>query len=242
MPSRARVEANRWLKQHAAMVQGRVLSIGSRDDQDGQGDVYRHYFSNCMSYVTSEVVPEFGCDLVLDVRSMPQVENESFDCVFCSAVLEHVDDFHAALAEITRILKPNGTLLLGLPFRQAIHLSPQDFWRFTEYGITWLLKKYGYYLNDLTAIDTSVPDFPAAYLAKATKTAHLKPTIKQQEHPIISSSATSHKARRLDLIEPPGHVHIVIADEGWILERCAREIEVRLDYVTISQTPDSCRR
>lgn len=239
MPSRARVEANRWLKQHAAMVQGRVLSIGSRDDQDGQGDVYRHYFSNCMSYVTSEVVPEFGCDLVLDVRSMPQVENESFDCVFCSAVLEHVDDFHAALAEITRILKPNGTLLLGLPFRQAIHLSPQDFWRFTEYGITWLLKKYGYYLNDLTAIDTSVPDFPAAYLAKATKTAHLKPTIKQQEHPIISSSATSHKARRLDLIEPPGHVHIVIADEGWILERCAREIEVRLDYVTISQTPDS---
>jgi glycosyltransferase involved in cell wall biosynthesis len=33
-------------------------------------------------------------------------------------------------------------------------------------------------------------------------------------------------------------VHIVLADEGWILERYAREIEKRLDYVTVSRTPD----
>jgi len=33
-------------------------------------------------------------------------------------------------------------------------------------------------------------------------------------------------------------VHIVLADEGWILERYAREIEKRLGYVTVSKTPE----
>ena len=50
-----------------------------------------------------------------DLTRMPFDEN-GFDIVVCSHVLEHVPDDAAAFAEIFRILKPGGTALLLTPF------------------------------------------------------------------------------------------------------------------------------
>jgi SAM-dependent methyltransferase len=168
-PTTAREESNTWLKYHAGGIKGDVLSIGSGIDRDGEGGKYQDYFKNCSSYTTSEVTAKSGCDLVLDVRSMPGIPDESFDCVFCSGVLEHVDDYLGGLREITRILKPGGILLLGLPFRQALHMAPNDYWRFTEYGIRHLLHHNGYEILNLAPIDNSVPEFPASYWVRAKK-------------------------------------------------------------------------
>ena len=100
---------------------------------------------------------------------MPEIEDESYDCILCSGVLEHVDDCHVGFDELTRILKTGGILLLGLPFRQAIHMSPQDFWRFTQYGIKHLLKE-SYEIIDMVPIDAKRGmEFPAAYWVKAIK-------------------------------------------------------------------------
>ncbi|MDJ0634978.1 MAG: methyltransferase domain-containing protein [Xenococcaceae cyanobacterium MO_188.B29] len=167
-PSKSRQESNSWLKHHASDIVGSVLSIGSGTDEDKEGGRYRDYFINCSSYITSEITSEFEVDMVLDIRSMTQIQNNSFDCVFCSGVLEHVDDYRSGLKEITRILKCGGILLLGLPFRQAIHLAPNDYWRFTEYGIKYLLRD-DYEILELTPIDNSVSGFPAAYWIKAKK-------------------------------------------------------------------------
>jgi SAM-dependent methyltransferase len=169
-PTRGRRISNAWLREHAADIEGHVLSIGSGHDRDKEGGWYRDYFPHRASYTTSEFGPEFGCDLVLDVRKMPEIADAAFDCVYCSGVLEHVDDFQAGLAEITRILRPGGILLLGLPFRQAIHGAPHDYWRFTEHGIRWLLAA-NYEVLRLDAIETRVPGFPVAYWAKARKQA-----------------------------------------------------------------------
>jgi ubiquinone/menaquinone biosynthesis C-methylase UbiE len=44
---------------------------------------------------------------------------ESFDIVLATHVLEHVQQDHAALAEIFRVLKPNGIALLPVPIIAA---------------------------------------------------------------------------------------------------------------------------
>jgi SAM-dependent methyltransferase len=169
-PSLSRQESNHWLKGVCQGITGDVISIGSGDDRDGEGATYRDYFPSASSYTTSEVVEGFPVDMVVDIRSMPEILDGSYDCVFCSGVLEHVDDFRTGLDEMTRILKPGGILLLGLPFRQGLHMQPFDFWRFTEYGIRHMLER-SYSINDLLAIDAADPLNPAAYWTFAVKKA-----------------------------------------------------------------------
>jgi SAM-dependent methyltransferase len=167
--TRERKESNKWLKTHCADVAGKILSIGSADDSDHEGKTYRDYFPKATSYTTSEVTTGYNTDLVLDVRKMPEINDAAYDALFCSGVLEHTDDYQAGMREMTRILKPGGTLLLGLPFHQAIHSSPYDFWRFTEFGVKYLLKDH-YDLMHLEGINFKAgKDFPASYWAKATR-------------------------------------------------------------------------
>ncbi len=168
MASQSRIESNHWLRTRCAGISGRVLSIGSGDDRDGEGGRYRDYFPLATAYVTSEVVSRPDCELVLDVRAMPELADRSFDCVYCSGVLEHVDDVFSATAELHRILKTGGTLLLGVPFRQAIHLPPTDYWRFTEFGVRALLARFGFEIDEMMPMDASEPAFPAAYWTRAT--------------------------------------------------------------------------
>lgn len=167
LTSQARREANQTVRLWAREIEGSVLSIGSGDDSDGEGRRYRDYFPNCTSYKTSETTnAHTACDMILDVRDM-SLPNESVDCIFCSAVLEHVDDIQAAMNEMTRILCSGGILLLGVPFRQPIHMAPNDYWRFTEHGILYLLRHY--HVMNIVPLDHSVLNFPSAYWARAQK-------------------------------------------------------------------------
>jgi len=164
--SRARTLSDQVLARWAPTVTGDVLSIGSQADRDGGGKQYRAYFARARSYTTSEVSPGLGTDLVLDVRAMPAIPDASYDAVFCSGVLEHVDDCQAAVQECARILRPGGLFLVGVPFQQRIHRAPQDFWRFTEHGIRYLLRAFA-----IEAIEAIGPDakFPWTYWVCARK-------------------------------------------------------------------------
>ncbi len=42
-------------------------------------------------------------------------EDDSFDAIICSEVLEHLPDYNAALAEMRRVLKPDGRLCITVP-------------------------------------------------------------------------------------------------------------------------------
>lgn len=169
MPSRSRVISNRWLKKEAQKITGDVLSVGSMFDADGEGGFYRQYFSNARSYTTSDVTDVDGClDRVLDVRDMKEVKNGTYDCLFVCGVLEHVDEVFKAVDEITRVLKKGGVLLLGVPFRQAIHSVPHDYWRFTPFGVGYLLKNR-YEIDEILPIDNRVRNFPVSYWFKVTK-------------------------------------------------------------------------
>lgn len=166
----SRRESNSVLREWCGEVTGRVLSIGSSNDGDNEGRTYREYFRMAESYTTSEYGDRSsGCDLSLDVRDMSSVKDGSYSAVFCSGVLEHVDDYLAGVRECHRVLTSGGVFLVGIPFRQAIHRPPQDFWRFTIHGVRYFLHVAGFKVEDLVGVDASDPTFPAAYWAKARK-------------------------------------------------------------------------
>ncbi len=53
--------------------------------------------------------------LVHDITSNIPFEDNSFEMVFASEVIEHLDDVNAFLSEIQRVLKPEGCLILSTP-------------------------------------------------------------------------------------------------------------------------------
>jgi SAM-dependent methyltransferase len=168
-PSMARLLSNRWLRKVAPEIKGKVLSIGSGADIDWEGRRYRTYFSKADNYHTSELNPEKPADLCLDVRNMGKLEDGSYDCVFCSGVLEHVDDIFGAMREIARILRVGGTLLLGIPFNQALHAAPCDYWRMTAHGLRYLLQTAGFEVKEIIPIAGRL-NFPATYWSRSSKT------------------------------------------------------------------------
>ena len=73
-------------------------------------------------------------NVVCDITELPFKDN-SVDQIINIAVLEHVPNPQAVIAEIHRVLKPGGKLFCEIPFMQAFHASPYDFQRFTYEGI-----------------------------------------------------------------------------------------------------------
>ena len=82
-------------------------------------------------------------DCYYDGRLLPFADR-SFDGAFSTQVLEHVADPAALLREMHRVVKPGGSLLLSLPFVWQEHEEPFDFFRFTRFGITEMLKQTGF--------------------------------------------------------------------------------------------------
>jgi SAM-dependent methyltransferase len=98
---------------------------------------YKELFKNC-EYIGIDI--EGGghkdeykiVDLYFDGKNIP-FENETFDVVLSTQVLEHTYDFDYLLKEMIRVLRKDGHLLITTPFVWNEHEIPFDFYRFTKF-------------------------------------------------------------------------------------------------------------
>lgn len=90
---------------------------------------------------TVDAVPAFNVDVVGDIHRLP-LGSDVFDCVICTGTLEHVRDPRQAVSELLRILKPGGVVHIDVPFMQAYHPDPTDYWRFTLDGLKVLCEEF----------------------------------------------------------------------------------------------------
>jgi len=79
--------------------------------------------------------------VVCDLVALPFADG-SLDGVFSEAVLEHVPDPVAHVAEMLRVLRPGGRVHCYFPFMQAFHASPHDYSRLTIPGLRKLFEGF----------------------------------------------------------------------------------------------------
>ena len=84
-----------------------------------------------------------------DVDDMPGPEGQ-YDTVVCAQVLEHVASPAEALAEMHRVLRPGGVLILTVPHLSRRHELPHDYFRYTQEGVQALLEASGFDVFDMT--------------------------------------------------------------------------------------------
>lgn len=88
-------------------------------------------------------------DCYYDGRVLP-FPDHSFDGVLSTQVLEHVPNPRSLLAEMHRVTKEGGGLVLSLPFLWQEHEEPYDYSRFSTFGIAELLTQAGFDIHSMT--------------------------------------------------------------------------------------------
>jgi SAM-dependent methyltransferase len=58
--------------------------------------------------------------------------------------MEHLPEPDLFLGECHRILEPGGRMCLTVPFMWHVHEEPYDYYRYTEFGLKYLLEKRGF--------------------------------------------------------------------------------------------------
>lgn len=117
---------DRFLERYAAESRGRFLEFGDAR--------YKIAFPSAQieRYDVLNIAEGPDVTVVGDIQSCPQIADNTYDVVVCTQVLEHVPNPFRAAAELHRILKPGGRLLLTVPAAYPYHAVPQDYWRFTR--------------------------------------------------------------------------------------------------------------
>ena len=101
----------------------RILVIGSGDADFGT--------EPSITYTDVALAPRITC--VCDAHDLPFAD-ASYDAVLAAAVLEHVADPARCVAEIHRVLAPDGFVYAATPFLYPVHMGAYDFTRFTPLG------------------------------------------------------------------------------------------------------------
>ena len=128
----------------------KVLDVGAGECP------YKKFFEHC-EYTSQDLcvgdskADYSKIDVVCDIKSLP-LDNNTFDVVLNTLVMEHIDEPQKALNECHRVLKKGGKLYMVVPHQVEEHQVPHDYYRYTKYGIDHLLKKSGFKDNKITPI------------------------------------------------------------------------------------------
>ena len=88
-------------------------------------------------------------NIIGDAMKLP-IKNGSVDAVLATELMEHLPFPDMFLSEVSRVLRPEGVLILTVPFMEPLHEEPRDYYRFTPYSLHLLLVKHGFAVQSLS--------------------------------------------------------------------------------------------
>ena len=118
--------------------QPRVLVIGGASVGTGMRPLYEDEYIHVHAF---DIYASPSVQFLADAHALPLADS-AFDGVVIQAVLEHVLQPADVVAEIRRVLRPNGLVYAETPFLQHVHEGAYDFTRFTDSGHRYLFRHF----------------------------------------------------------------------------------------------------
>src|SRR5206468_8321209 len=116
-----------------------IVEFGSYQVTGQEEAINLRLFFPGKRFIGCDMRPGPGVDRVEDLESLT-FEDDSVGAVIMIDTLEHVRDCRRALAEVHRVLKPNGIVVASSVMDFYIHNHPSDYWRFTPSAFEYLFQ------------------------------------------------------------------------------------------------------
>jgi len=104
-----------------------------------------------------------------DLNNLP-LKEKIFDTIVCLQVIEHTPTPEIVIKNMAASLKNKGILILSAPHLAYLHGEPEDYYRYTKYGLVYMLEKQGLRVLDISAagsifsfLFTPISDFILSY-------------------------------------------------------------------------------
>lgn len=140
---------------HTYRLKRFVRSVAAECDRQGKKIIdigagtcpYKNYFKKARYFSHDIENNQQGTiDYVGPLSILP---DNAFDCVLCTQVLEHLKKPDAAFKDFNRILRRGGEVFLTTHMAFEEHLAPDDYFRFTRYGLRYLAESNGFRVESI---------------------------------------------------------------------------------------------
>jgi len=144
-------QANNWLvydigdrslQEHSQYYKGVLYDLGAGESP------YKDFFLRYADqYVSVDLAGSYNvakADIAADLNKPLPIESGVADTVVSLSVMEHLCEPQMMLNEAFRMLKPGGALVLQVPWQWWIHEAPNDYFRYTPYGLRYMFGKAGF--------------------------------------------------------------------------------------------------
>jgi SAM-dependent methyltransferase len=117
------------------------------------GSPYREYFSGC-TYMRADIGTANNPDYLISEKGIVDAQSDSFDVILSTQVAEHVENYRDYLGECSRLLKPDGKLILTVPGMYEEHECPGDFQRWMVQGLMRDVEAAGFKVEKMLKLTT----------------------------------------------------------------------------------------
>jgi len=107
-------------------------------------DFFLQYVDKYIGVDWTNSLHNIKADVISNLNEKIDLPDEIADVVIALSVMEHLCEPQVFLNESFRILKKGGVMILQVPFQWWVHEEPYDYFRFTPYGLKYMLEKAGF--------------------------------------------------------------------------------------------------
>lgn len=139
----AKAILNARFAESAHVIKGHVLDLGAGTQPFREEVLARNCTYTAVDWPAS--FHKLDRNIVLaDLNQLLPLEARSFDTVLLLQVMEHLHSPALCLGECARVLKPDGAIMIMVPFMWRVHEEPYDFYRYTQFCLKRLLHEAGF--------------------------------------------------------------------------------------------------